>query len=65
MDLYEKYKDDLEALNFIAYFERATPYTQEEIEDAIIKVRLIMSLQDALNILYVDDCKISNINKLQ
>jgi len=64
MKLYEKYKNDLEALNFIDYCDRNIGSTEEEIEDAIIKIRRWISLQDALNVLRgIYGCKIVDISK--
>lgn len=71
MNLYEKYKDDIEAQNFIWYCDKRIGSTEEEIDDAITKIRRHMSLQDALNVLYgiydcyVDDSfkKLNELNK--
>jgi hypothetical protein len=59
MNLYEKYKDDLEAQNFIWYCDVKLGSTEKEIDDAIVKIRKVMTLNDTLRIYYeIYDCNV-------
>jgi len=63
MDLYEKYKDDLDAQNFIWFCQQDTPSTDEEIDKVIVEIRKVFNLQDALHVLRgFKYCKLEKVN---